>query len=241
MLETVLLFNSFINGASGNGIFVTQTTRPVLQNNVITGSSGSGVFVTGDVEGAIISGNTITKSAAHGVHIGYGSSLSTVRSNMISSNKGSGISIFNGGGSNIIDNTCIIMNQISSNIENSIIFRIDGKAAVIGNTVIVGNTMKSNNNGIGVIDDFGKGLRNTFLGRNDDSNGIMPSFMSLTNGNPNLVRLKGHPSAPAHAKQSQWKDTDGKGNFFFDPMGRGKLSARPALPVGNSIQGVKTN
>jgi len=235
------IMNSVINGATGNGIFVTQATRPVLQNNVITASSGSGVFVSGDVEGAIISGNTISKSAAHGVHIGYGSTLSTVRSNMISSNKGSGISIFNGGDSKMIENTCIITNQISSNLENSIIFRIDGKAAIIASTVIVGNTMNSNNNGIGVIDDFGKGLRNTFLGRNDDSNGIMPSFSSLTNGNPNLVRIRAHPSAPVHAKQNQWTDTDGRGNFFFDPMGRGKVSARPALPLGNAILGVKTN
>ena len=81
------------------------------------------------------------------------------------------------------------------------------RASVISSTLICGNKMSYNGGGLSIIDPSrwsDTGVEKIFYGSNDDDDGITTSFCSQTNGN---------------------SVAGGSGNFYLDPMDRGRWSA----------------
>jgi hypothetical protein len=214
------VLNSVITQAKGNGILISQACRPVIYNTRIVNSVGAGVYVS-TTFGTILSENTITGNGAHGVYFGLGSTQFVARGNLISSNYGSGLTYTNAAGYPKVSNSIILGNQILSNGLYSIELAVDSSSQ-ISNTVILGNTINGNAQGLNVKDLVGTGITKTYLGQNDDSDGLMSSFLALTNGN-------------AASRCS--------GNFFLDPLNRGVrfASQLPSSPLGSTVIAYRTN
>lgn len=214
------VLNSVVTQSKGNGILISQSCRPVIYNTRIMNAVGAGVYVS-TTFGAILSGNTITGNGAHGVYFGLGSTQFVVRGNSISSNYGSGLTYTNAAGYPKASNSVILGNRIISNGLYSIELAVD-VSSQISNTIILGNTIYGNSQGLNVKDFVGSGITKTFLGQNDDSDGLMPSFLALTNGNAG---------------------SGCSGNFFLDPLNRGVrfASGLPSSPLGSSVIAYRTN
>jgi len=192
------IINSVISASAGHGIFGSRLVRPVLYQNTITNSAGNGIHFTGESLGPIISGNTLSKNVGDGVHTGEGTRRSVIRGNIISENEGSGISITNAKAKKSVTYSVVITNTITKNLKYSIFLGVDRSSTVVS-TIIGGNKISSNAYGMFASDASGKGIQKTLLAANDDTDGLMGSFLSLTNGN----------------------SKDAAGNYFLDPMDRG--------------------
>jgi len=212
------ILNSVVSNAQGHGIYISQACRPVIYNSNILNSVGAGVYAISSY-GPILSGNIISGNGAQGVFIGLGTSLATVRGNVISTNIGAGIALTNAASYPKTTRSAILGNQIVSNGLYSILFAVDSKSQVT-DTVIVGNTINGNSYGLGVVEPGKNGITKTIIAGNADSDGIMPSFLALTNG---------------------YAGSGCSGNYFLDPLNRGVLYASPIPPSGNAIIAYKTN
>jgi len=193
------VINSVVSSSTGHGIYISRVIRPVLYMNSITSSAGSGIMITGESYGPILSGNIISKNGEDGVTTAKGTRNSVIRGNLISGNSGSGIAITNSDGKKSVIRTVIVSNEIVSNLKYSIYLGVDEMSYMVS-TVIGGNKIRSNAYGLYASDPSKKGIQKTLLAHNDDSNGIMDSFLSLTNGN---------------------SANGASGNYFLDPMDRG--------------------
>jgi len=216
------ILNSKIISSTGHGIFFSQVARPIVYKTAITASTGSGIHITDGVFGPILSGNIITNGNSHGVFLGNGSTNAAFRGNMVSGNKGAGFAVTNVGKYQTSLNNVLVMNQIQSNAQNSILLSVDKEAKLVS-TVIVGNTIKGNGLGLGAVDPDKDGVQKTMIGSNDDTDGIHLSFISLSNGNGATSAQVGTTS----------------GNYFLDPLNRGRAFA-PKTSIGISIQASST-
>ena len=193
------ILNSKITNSTGHGIYTSLACRVVVYKNSILSSAKSGIYISNSSWGAILTGNVISDNLLNGISLYEGVSVTTIRGNIIYGNSGSGINISNTNSSGASTMNVIITNQIIKNSANSMVLSVDD-ASVISNTVIGGNTIYSNKYGFHVVDPLLTGIQNTMMVQNDDKDGIMSSFLELTNGNA--------------------QGSDKRGNYFLDPLNR---------------------
>jgi len=193
------VINSVVSSSAGHGIYMSLLVRPVIYLNSITSSVGNGIQIIGGTYGPIVSGNTISKNGGDGVYTGEGTRNAVIRGNLIRGNDGSGIAITNSEGKKSVIRTVIVTNQIESNSKYSIYLGVDQISTIVS-TVIGGNTIRSNTYGMHAIDPSLNGIQKTQLVYNNDADGMMDSFLSLTNGN----------------------SKNAAGNYYLDPMDRGE-------------------
>jgi uncharacterized repeat protein (TIGR01451 family) len=138
----------------GANIWVEQPDNGTVRNNLIGFGGFFGVFLfnsanTWTIENNELRGNGLINLGTDGIDINAGSINATVRGNLFAANNGSGVDMFNGGGTNLIENNTITANGTGGSEDSGI--RVYGDNNTIRRNIIT----TSAGSGIMIVNDPG--------------------------------------------------------------------------------------
>jgi hypothetical protein len=140
--------------AAAPPVLPEQPDNGTVRNNLIGFGGFFGVFLfnsanTWTIENNELRGNGLINLGTDGIDINAGSINATVRGNLFAANNGSGVDMFNGGGTNLIENNTITANGTGGSEDSGI--RVYGDNNTIRRNIIT----TSAGSGIMIVNDPG--------------------------------------------------------------------------------------